>query len=91
MSEAADTIQWITLVKILVSWILSPVIAGSIAASIYYFMRVVVLLKADSQSRALLALPILYAFTMGLNVYAILHAAPSLGWTSMPRTGILLF
>ena len=85
LSEAASTVKYVMLGKILLSWIISPILSGIIAAAFYYLMRVAILLKEDSQNRALIALPILYAITMGVNVYAILHAAPALGWTTMPR------
>jgi len=85
LSEASHTINWDILIKILISWILSPILSGMIAASFYYMMRVGILLKEDSQTRALISLPILYALSLGINLYAILMSAPTLGWTTMPR------
>ena len=36
-------------------------------------------------ARALIALPILYALTLGINIFTILHTAPTIGWLTMPK------
>ena len=88
MTKASDTIRWNVMAKIFVSWVCSPIISGIIGALLYALMRTFILHHPDeheSHRRALFALPILYAITVGLNALSIVLHFPLLGWTKMPR------
>ena len=88
MTKASETIKWNVLAKIFVSWVCSPIISGIIGASLYALMRTIILHHPDDRrahKRALFALPILYAITVGLNFLSIVLHFPLLGWTKMPR------
>ena len=81
MSDANTTIKWNTLLRIAISWIASPFISGFIAATMYIFVRKLILLHHEQKShqRAMVSLPILYALTVGLNALSILLHLPLLG------------
>ena len=54
-------VSWITLGKIIASWVISPVLGGLIAAGFYGFLEVTVLNKTDKISAAKRWIPVLVA------------------------------
>lgn len=58
--------------SIVVSWFVSPVIAGAISAGLFFLLRTFVLRSKDSVVRAIWCLPILLAITIFVNLCFIL-------------------
>ena len=67
---------------IVVSWFLSPVLAGLMSVLLFWLLHVNVIIPAQSdeitqnkkgQRLGLLLLPIFYGATMFVNIYALLH------------------
>lgn len=68
--------------KIVMSWFLSPVLAGLMSVFLFWLLHVNVIIPAQSdeitqnrkgQRLGLLLLPIFYGATMFVNIYALLH------------------
>jgi len=85
LSEAYETINWVILGKILLIWTVSPIISAIVGGVFYLFTRSFILLNVHSYRRALIALPILYGLTTGINVFAALHHSSNVGWYTMPK------
>ena len=85
LSEAYETINWVILGKILLIWTVSPIISAIVGGVFYLFTRTFILLNVHSYRRALIALPILYGLTTGINVFAALHHSSNVGWYTMPK------
>ncbi|XP_056274967.1 sodium-dependent phosphate transporter 1-A [Pseudoliparis swirei] len=78
-------VKWMELLRIVVSWFLSPVLSGIMSAILFYFVRKFILNKADPVPNGLRALPIFYAITMGVNLFSIMFTgAPMLGFDRVP-------
>lgn len=66
-------IQWMTLMKIIVSWFISPVMSGIISAVLFAVMRRFILNKANPLEPGLRALPLFYGITLFVNVFSVVH------------------
>lgn len=55
-------IKWLSLFKIVASWVVSPLLGGVIAAGLLYFMKRYILQKEDKKSAAKKIVPILISF-----------------------------
>lgn len=66
-------IQWLTIAKIVASWVISPLLSGVMAITLYKVVTILIL-KADSPvSRAFVFLPIFYSLVVAFNTFSILH------------------
>ncbi|KAK9522485.1 hypothetical protein VZT92_018946 [Zoarces viviparus] len=83
-------VKWMELLRIVASWFLSPMLSGFMSAILFYFVRKLILSKADPVPNGLRALPIFYAITMGTNLFSIMFTgAPMLGFDGVPWWGTL--
>ncbi|KAF9898005.1 Na+/Pi symporter [Lobosporangium transversale] len=74
----ADGIQWNGIVKIVLSWIISPVASGIVCGIIFMFTKYVVLNHDDSFRRGLIAIPAYFGIALTVNVfYIIFKGAPN--------------
>ena len=75
-------IQWVTIAKIVASWVISPLLSGVMAITLYKLVSVLIL-KADSPvSRAFVFLPIFYSLVVAFNTFSILHTMNKSKFTS---------
>ncbi|PAV57493.1 hypothetical protein WR25_23620 [Diploscapter pachys] len=63
-------IRWLEILNIVISWFISPVIAGIFSGTMYYVVKYTVLLKDDTFKAALRMVPILMCFTLTVNLFA---------------------
>ncbi|XP_019720947.1 sodium-dependent phosphate transporter 1-B isoform X2 [Hippocampus comes] len=91
VARGQQGVRWLQLLRIVVSWFLSPLLSGITSAVVFYFVRVFILHKKDPVPNGLKALPVFYAITMGINLFSIMFTgAPMLGFDKLPWWGILL-
>jgi len=73
ISKGPNAIQWMTIAKIVASWVISPLLSGIMAITLYKLVSVLIL-KADKPvARAFVFLPIFYSFVVAFNTFSILH------------------
>jgi solute carrier family 20 (sodium-dependent phosphate transporter) len=72
-----DSVEWDVAVKIFISWIISPVFAGSVAAAIFASVKYAVLRSDNTFQRAYRTFPIVLTLGIGINVFYVLYKATS--------------
>uniref|UniRef100_A0A8D0BWC4 Phosphate transporter n=1 Tax=Salvator merianae TaxID=96440 RepID=A0A8D0BWC4_SALMN len=83
-------VQWSELLKVVVSWFVSPLLSGLASALLFFLVRTFILAKADPVPNGLRALPVFYACTVGINLFSIMYSgAPLLGFDKLPVWGIV--
>uniref|UniRef100_A0AAR2JIT0 Phosphate transporter n=1 Tax=Pygocentrus nattereri TaxID=42514 RepID=A0AAR2JIT0_PYGNA len=91
VAKGQQGVRWIELLRIVISWFLSPLLSGLMSAILFYFVRMFILQKKDPVPNGLKALPVFYAVTMGINLFSIMFTgAPMLGLDKLPWWGVLL-
>ncbi|KAI1900504.1 hypothetical protein AGOR_G00050610 [Albula goreensis] len=86
-----EGVKWMELLKIVISWFLSPLLSGLMSAFVFYFVRMYILNKENPVPNGLKALPIFYAVTMGVNLFSIMFTgAPLLGLDRIPWWSTML-
>ncbi|CAI4224651.1 unnamed protein product [Auanema sp. JU1783] len=63
-------INWSEVINIVISWFVSPVIAGIISAAFYIAVKFTVLIRPDTFKAALHACPVFMMITLTINLYA---------------------
>ncbi|CAP36607.1 Protein CBG19336 [Caenorhabditis briggsae] len=66
-------IKWGEIISIVISWFISPVIAGIIAGGMYYIIKYSVLIRQDTFKWALRLCPVFMCFTLVVNLYACIY------------------
>ncbi|XP_056109243.1 sodium-dependent phosphate transporter 1-B [Rhinichthys klamathensis goyatoka] len=91
VAKGQQGVRWWEILRIVVSWFLSPLLSGIMSAVLFYFVRKLILQKKDPVPNGLRALPFFYAVTMGINLFSIMFTgAPLLGFDKLPWWGVLL-
>nr|XP_026692334.1 sodium-dependent phosphate transporter 1-like [Ciona intestinalis] len=91
VAVGAKGVSWKNLGFIVVSWFVSPVLAGFASVVLYYFISKYILDSNDPLQRGLKLLPMFYSVTVGLNLFSILYSgAPVLGLDNLPLWGVAL-
>ncbi|XP_029329824.1 sodium-dependent phosphate transporter 1 isoform X1 [Mus caroli] len=84
-------VKWSELIKIVMSWFVSPLLSGIMSGILFFLVRAFILRKADPVPNGLRALPIFYACTIGINLFSIMYTgAPLLGFDKLPLWGTIL-
>ncbi|XP_056288498.1 sodium-dependent phosphate transporter 1-B [Pseudoliparis swirei] len=92
VAKGQQGVKWFELLRIVVSWFLSPLLSGIMSAVVFYFVRVFILHKKDPVPNGLRALPVFYAVTMGINMFSIMYTgAPMIGFDQIPWWATLLW
>ncbi|XP_047105590.1 sodium-dependent phosphate transporter 2 isoform X1 [Schistocerca piceifrons] len=71
-------LQWMTLVTIVASWFISPVLSGMMSTVLYLLIRKFILRAPQPIKPGLRALPLFYGVTVLINVFSIVHNGPKL-------------
>ena len=80
-----DSVKWDGVWKIMLSWIISPILAGVFALVFYLSMKKFVLNKDDAVERTLRLFPILTLFTFMINTFFIFYkGTPQLDLDELP-------
>ncbi|XP_061207789.1 sodium-dependent phosphate transporter 1 [Neopsephotus bourkii] len=91
VAKGQEGVKWSELLKIVLSWFISPLLSGIMSAILFFLVQRFILLKADPVPNGLRALPVFYACTVGINLFSIMYTgAPLLGFDKVPLWGILL-
>uniref|UniRef100_A0A8C7V7Z7 Phosphate transporter n=1 Tax=Oncorhynchus mykiss TaxID=8022 RepID=A0A8C7V7Z7_ONCMY len=91
VARGQQGVRWLELLRIVVSWFLSPLLSGIMSGVLFYFVRMFILHKKDPVPNGLKALPVFYAVTMMINLFSIIFTgAPMLGFDKVPWWGTLL-
>uniref|UniRef100_A0A183CER7 Phosphate transporter n=1 Tax=Globodera pallida TaxID=36090 RepID=A0A183CER7_GLOPA len=80
-----EGVSWKTVVKITLSWMLSPVISGFVSASLYMIVDFAVLRRRNPVKCGLRALPVFYFFCIACNIFAVVYP-----WLSLGKLNILV-
>uniref|UniRef100_A0AAQ4QEQ9 Phosphate transporter n=1 Tax=Gasterosteus aculeatus aculeatus TaxID=481459 RepID=A0AAQ4QEQ9_GASAC len=91
VARGQQGVKWWELLRIVISWFLSPLLSGIMSGIVFYFVRMFILRKKDPVPNGLRALPAFYALTLGINVFSIIFGGSSmLGFDKIPWWGTLL-
>lgn len=74
-AKGFDSIEWDVARKIFVSWIVSPVFSGGIAAVFFGTIKYLVLRAKNPYERAFYTFPVVLVCGVGLNVFYVLYKA----------------
>jgi len=84
-------VNWKTFGKIVGSWFVSPLLSGTISATLYIAVRKFILSKDDPIVPGLRSLPIFYSLTVLVNVFSVVHDGPQmLRFDVIPWWGALI-
>ncbi|CAI9552431.1 unnamed protein product [Staurois parvus] len=91
VAKGQEGVKWSELLRIVLSWFISPLLSGIMSALLFFLVRMFILRKADPVPNGLRALPVFYACTIGINLFSIMYTgAPLLGFDKIPLWGIIL-
>uniref|UniRef100_A0A8D0G3P4 Phosphate transporter n=1 Tax=Sphenodon punctatus TaxID=8508 RepID=A0A8D0G3P4_SPHPU len=91
VAKGQEGVKWSELLKVVLSWFISPLLSGIMSAMLFFLVRMFILRKADPVPNGLRALPVFYACTIGINLFSIMYSgAPLLGFDKVPIWGIAL-
>ncbi|XP_006156717.1 sodium-dependent phosphate transporter 1 isoform X3 [Tupaia chinensis] len=76
-------VKWSELIKIVMSWFVSPLLSGIMSGILFFLVRAFILRKADPVPNGLRALPVFYACTIGINFFSIMYTGAP--WLKSPR------
>ncbi|KAG0027685.1 hypothetical protein BGZ82_008807 [Podila clonocystis] len=85
-----NTVKWSGVGMIVLSWLISPIVAGLVTAFIFVFTRWLILQHQNSLHRGLTAIPFYFAVTIAINVfYIIFKGSPGLSLSKLPIGAII--
>nr|XP_020035743.1 sodium-dependent phosphate transporter 1 isoform X1 [Castor canadensis]XP_020035744.1 sodium-dependent phosphate transporter 1 isoform X1 [Castor canadensis] len=91
VAKGQEGVKWSELIKIVMSWFISPLLSGIMSGILFFIVRAFILRKADPVPNGLRALPVFYACTVGINLFSIMYTgAPLLGFDKLPLWGTIL-
>ncbi|KAM6177660.1 sodium-dependent phosphate transporter 1 isoform 1-T1 [Rhynchocyon petersi] len=91
VAKGQEGVKWSELIKIVMSWFISPLLSGIMSGILFFLVRAFILRKADPVPNGLRALPVFYACTIGINLFSIMYTgAPLLGFDKLPLWGTIL-
>ncbi|XP_009998989.1 PREDICTED: sodium-dependent phosphate transporter 1 [Chaetura pelagica] len=91
VAKGQESVKWSELLKIVLSWFISPLLSGIMSAILFFLVQRFILCKVDPVPNGLRALPVFYACTVGINLFSIMYTgAPLLGFDKLPLWSILL-
>lgn len=91
VAHGANGINWAKIGMIVGSWLISPLLAGSVSIAIFYIVRKFILEKVDCLQAGLLFLPFIYAITITINTFSIFYDGPAmLGFDKIPLYGTFI-
>ncbi|KAL0620110.1 Sodium-dependent phosphate transporter 1 [Plecturocebus cupreus] len=91
VAKGQEGVKWSELIKIVMSWFVSPLLSGIMSGILFFLVRSFILHKADPVPNGLRALPVFYACTIGINLFSIMYTgAPLLGFDKLPLWGTIL-
>ncbi|BFZ21425.1 hypothetical protein BsWGS_24464 [Bradybaena similaris] len=91
VAKGAEGVNWSKLGLIIASWFISPVMAGSISAALFWTIRKLVLSKAKPLEPGLKLLPLFYGVTILINAISVfLDGSELLQFNKIPLYGTFI-
>ncbi len=91
VSKGFSVIKWIEILKIVASWIISPVASGLVSALMFFIVKKCILTRSSPLNAGIKVLPLIYTMTIFINFGGILESAPPLlGLDKVPFWGKLI-
>ena len=82
-----DSIKVKELVRIIISWFISPVLSGLAGAGLFWLVRRFILRAPNSLGRGLKFYPLLIAVTLAVNIFFVLYKGPIQDFESILPVG----
>ena len=77
IAKGAKAVKWMEVIKVIISWFVSPVLSGLISALLFYIVRTFILRHSNCFDRAFTFYPILVGFTLFvLTMFMLLKGIP---------------
>ncbi|XP_053905614.1 sodium-dependent phosphate transporter 1 isoform X2 [Cuculus canorus] len=90
VAKGQEGVKWSELLKIVLSWFISPLLSGIMSAVLFFLVRRFILCKADPVPNGLRALPVFYACTVGINLFSIMYTGAPREIKSSPSESPLM-
>jgi len=90
VSRKGQGIFWWTIFKIVLSWFISPILAGITAVVLYVGLKFLILSRENKTERALVLLPFFYALVIFLNVFSVLFTGSKIYQLEVLKTWHML-
>jgi solute carrier family 20 (sodium-dependent phosphate transporter) len=76
-AKGFDSVKWKVAIMIFISWVVSPLFAGAVAAAIFATVKYAVLRSPNPYRRAYWTFPIVLTGGIGINIFYVLYKASS--------------
>ncbi|VDK77599.1 unnamed protein product [Litomosoides sigmodontis] len=91
LARGAQGIRWWPVIRIFISWFLSPLLSGIVSILFYSSIDHIVLRRRRPLHCGLILLPVLYFICVAVNVFAVMYnGSEFLGLDKMPAWAILV-
>ncbi|XP_053657607.1 sodium-dependent phosphate transporter 2 [Anopheles marshallii] len=78
VARGTQGLKWNTLLTIIGSWFISPVLSGLVSVALFWLIRKFILNAKNPLEAGLFTLPLFYGATLAVNVFSIVHDGPKL-------------
>ncbi len=78
VSKGFGIIKWFTILKIVASWFISPLVSGLISAGMFLLVKKFILTAEQPLAAGIAVLPLIYTLTVFINIGGIFQSAPPL-------------
>nr|XP_040228126.2 sodium-dependent phosphate transporter 1-A [Anopheles coluzzii]XP_040228127.2 sodium-dependent phosphate transporter 1-A [Anopheles coluzzii] len=78
VARGTQGLKWNTLLTIVGSWFISPVLSGLVSVLLFWMIRKFILNAKNPLRAGLFSLPLFYGTTLAVNVFSIVHDGPKL-------------
>lgn len=76
VARGTQGLKWNTLLTIVGSWFISPVLSGLVSVLLFWMIRKFILNAKNPLRAGLFSLPLFYGTTLAVNVFSIVHDGP---------------
>ncbi|KAM3727146.1 Sodium-dependent phosphate transporter 1-A [Dirofilaria immitis] len=91
LARGMQGIRWLPVIRIFISWFLSPLLSGIVSILFYSFIDHAVLRRRRPLHCGLILLPVLYFICVAVNVFAVIYnGSEFLGFDKIPIWAVLL-
>uniref|UniRef100_A0A915PSP9 Phosphate transporter n=1 Tax=Setaria digitata TaxID=48799 RepID=A0A915PSP9_9BILA len=91
LARGSQGIRWWPVIRIFISWFLSPLLSGIVSILFYSFIDHAVLRRRRPLHCGLMLLPVLYFICVAVNVFAVMYnGSEFLGFDKIPTWAVLI-
>lgn len=83
IAQGIDGVIWEEIGFIVLSWVTSPLVAGTLAFSMFFLVRLFILRADNSFERGLYFMPLCYWFTLAINVFFVVFKGSGGGFIDL--------